>query len=299
MATLLHDSAARTLERLLKLVNTTIRHRNLLVLINLLGCLRSDTVNSRASRVHLGNHWRRCLVPRLRLVVRFALLAIILVLVDGMRLSMLFNSDFGNSSALVQMTAVVADSAIASEHLLKFGRFFLVGVGKWSVHRGCCIAGLVRARTHGLVVTKRCMPWFVMTKCDYVRAVSRQMLRLRSSCSKFSWRSMLDGLRITWTATAIWHFKDRFVLFVHPFRLARAHLLVVRLVATIGIWTLVESRRFTTVGWFLDRRCFIVGCTFNARSTSATLILIAKVYVILLLLKVGMTQFVLLSTYVA
>ena len=127
------------------------------------------------------------MVPRLRLVVRFALLTIILVLVDSMRLCLLFDSgNFRDASALVHLVAVIADCSIAGEHLLEFGRFILVRVGEWSVHRGSCVARLVRAWAHVLVVTKWCLLRFVVVKCNYVRAVAWQMLGLRSSCNEFS-----------------------------------------------------------------------------------------------------------------
>ena len=45
MATLLHDAAARALERLLELVDAAVSHWQLLILLDLAGRLRCDAVD--------------------------------------------------------------------------------------------------------------------------------------------------------------------------------------------------------------------------------------------------------------
>ena len=65
MATLFHDTRTIALERLLELVDASVSHRQLFVLMDLLGCLRRDAVDSRPCRVHLGLHRGRSLIPSL------------------------------------------------------------------------------------------------------------------------------------------------------------------------------------------------------------------------------------------
>jgi len=70
VARLLHDSTASALESLFELVDATIRHRQLLVLVDLLGGLGCDAVYGGPSRVHsLGYGWGYvCLVPGIGIV---------------------------------------------------------------------------------------------------------------------------------------------------------------------------------------------------------------------------------------
>ena len=56
MPSLLHDSGARALECLLELVDTSVSHWQLLVLLDLLRRLRCDTVDGGPSGVHLRLH---------------------------------------------------------------------------------------------------------------------------------------------------------------------------------------------------------------------------------------------------
>lgn len=56
------------MHRRLELVDAAVGHRHLLVLLNLLGSVRSDTVYRRSRRVHFLLHSGRGLVPRLRMV---------------------------------------------------------------------------------------------------------------------------------------------------------------------------------------------------------------------------------------
>jgi len=89
MSCLLHNATASTLESLLELVNATVRHRQLFVLIDLLGGLGCDTVNGRPCWVHLLSHARRCtcLVPSLWVVVGAAhVLAFITIIINRVRL---------------------------------------------------------------------------------------------------------------------------------------------------------------------------------------------------------------------
>ncbi len=60
--TLLHDTASRTMESLLELVDAPVGHRHLLVALDLLGCLGSYTVDGWTRRIHACHCGWRCLV---------------------------------------------------------------------------------------------------------------------------------------------------------------------------------------------------------------------------------------------
>ena len=65
VSTLLHDSATRTLECLIELIDTAVSHWELLVLLDLLGGCGRDTVHGAPSGVHPSCHPRASLVPSL------------------------------------------------------------------------------------------------------------------------------------------------------------------------------------------------------------------------------------------
>ena len=115
MPSLLHDSGARTLECLLELVDTSVCHWQLLVLLDLLCCLWCDTIDGGPSGIHLCLHRRRCLVPGLRVVYCLPMARnLTLVLVNIMRLLFGRNTDLTSSQSITLI--VIADLAMLFLH---------------------------------------------------------------------------------------------------------------------------------------------------------------------------------------
>ena len=100
MATLFHDAAVTAKASLLELVNTPVRHWQLLILLDLLGSLRCDAIDGGACRVHhllccvhVTLYGRRSIVSCLRIIVQIAPLVVLrlllVILIQRMRLSAL------------------------------------------------------------------------------------------------------------------------------------------------------------------------------------------------------------------
>ena len=124
MATLLHNTTTWALECFVKLINAAVSHRDVLILLDLLGSLWSDTIDSGASRIHLSCHLRWSLVPYLW-VAKVVTLSILLIIVDVLW--------FDTWLALLGKTTGVR--GIASYlHLFEGGRLTLARVVEWHSH---------------------------------------------------------------------------------------------------------------------------------------------------------------------